>query len=340
MTLRSLSAALGVCLTASLLAPPVSVSAQQITLRWKYVAGSELVYRLTNTQEVTMPMAGGNMVNEQTQTMRWSVTEVAPNGDATVTITTEHVQVERSGPTGNVSYDSRTDEVPAVPEAQMFAAMAGLSYTMVIGPEGTVKSVQGVDQLIDEMMGALPPEAMGQGMLREMFSEEFITNMTQGSIQIFPQEPVGPGDSWQHSFRMPIPMFGGVTRNLTFTVDGIKERDGGTVAVISSTGDIVVGEAAGGQFPGMMEMGDAEITGTMNFDVDRGLTLSSTTTSNLEMTLSTTDQQMTVGTVTTTTLELIDYVSGGNDPSSTHALAPPRDPSGSRPVPTDPIAGG
>ena len=314
MTLRSLSAALGVWLTTSLLAPPVSVSAQQVTLRWKYVAGSELVYRLVNTQEVTMPMMGGNTVSEQRQTMRMSVSEVAPNGDATVTITTEHVQVEMSGLTGNVSYDSRTDEAPTVPEAQMFAAMAGLSYTMVIGPEGTVKSVQGVDQLIDEMMGALPPDAMalGQGMLGEMFSEEFITNRMQQSIQIFPQEPVGPGDSWQHSFRMPIPMFGGVTRNLTFTVDSIEERDGGTVAVISSTGDIVVGEGgASGRFPGMMEMGDAEITGTMNFDVDRGLTLSSATTSNMEMTLSTAGQQMTVGTVTTTTLELIDYVSGG-----------------------------
>ena len=313
MNLRSLSAALGVWLTVSLLAPAVSVAAQQVTLRWKYVAGSELVYRLVNHEEVTMPIMGGNTVNEQTQTMRWSVSEVAPNGDATVTITTEHVQVEMSGPTGNVSYDSRTDEAPTMPEAQMFAALAGLSYTMVIGPEGTVKSVQGMDQLIDEMMGVLPPEAMalGQGMLGEMFSEESITNMMQQSIQVFPQEPVGPGDSWQRSFSTPIPMIGGVTTNLTFTVDGIEERDGGTVAVISGTGDMVVGEEAGGQLVGMMAMGDAEITSTMNFDVDRGLTLSSTTTSNMEMTISAAGQQMTVGTITTTTLELIDYVSGG-----------------------------
>ena len=313
MTLRRLSAALGVWLTASLLAPPVSVSAQQVTLRWKYVAGSELVYRLVNHQEVTMPMMGGNTVSEQTQTMRWSVREVAPNGDATITVTTEHVQVEMSGPTGNVSYDSRTDEAPTVPAAQMFAAMAGLSYTMVIGSQGTVKSVQGMDQLIDEIMGALPPEAMalGQGMLGEMFSEESITNMMQQSIQVFPQEPVGPGDSWQRSFSMSNPMIGGVTMNLTFTVDGIEDRDGGTVAVISSTGDMVVGEGTGGQFSGMIEMGDAEITSKMNFDVDRGLILFSTTTSNMEITFSAAGPQMTVGTVMTSTLELIDYVSGG-----------------------------
>ena len=313
MTLRRLSAALGVWLTASLLAPPVSVSAQQVTLRWKYVAGSELVYRLVNHQEVTMPMMGGNTVSEQTQTMRWSVREVAPNGDATITVTTEHVQVEMSGPTGNVSYDSRTDEAPTVPAAQMFAAMAGLSYTMVIGSQGTVKSVQGMDQLIDEIMGALPPEAMalGQGMLGEMFSEESITNMMQQSIQVFPQEPVGPGDSWQRSFSMSNPMIGGVTMNLTFTVDGIEAQDGGTVAVISSTGDMVVGEGAGGQFSGMIEMGDTEITSTMNFDVDRGLILFSTTTSNMEMTFSAAGPQMTVGTVMTSTLELMEYVSGG-----------------------------
>ena len=68
---------------------------------------------------------------------------------------------------------------------------------------------------------------------------------------------------------------------------------------------------SGGQFSGMIEMGDTEITSTMNFDVDRGLTLSSTTTSKMEMTISAAGPQMTVGTVTTSTLELIDYVSGG-----------------------------
>ncbi len=313
MTLRSLSAALGVWLTASFLAPPMSVSAQQVTLRWKYVAGSELVYRFVIRSETTIPTLGGNAVNASTQTMRWSVREVAPNGDATVTVTTEHVQVETSGPTGNVSYDSRTGEAPTEPTAQFSAAIVGLSYTMVIGPKGTVKSVQGMDQLIDEIMGALPPEtiALGQGVLGEIFSEESITSWSQQSIQIFPQEPVGPGDSWQRSSSVQNPVIGGVTTNLTFTVDGIEERDGGTVAAISSTGDMVVGEGAGGQFAGMFEIGDAEITGTMNFDVDRGLILSSTTTSNLEITLSVAGQQSTFVTVATQTLELIDYVSGG-----------------------------
>ena len=313
MTLRSLSAALGVWLTASFLAPPMSVSAQQVTLRWKYVAGSELVYRTANRSEATIPTLGGNAVNEYTQTMRWSVREVAPSGDATVTVTTEHVQVETSGPIGNVSYDSRTDEAPTAPEAQIFAAMTGLSHTMVIGPEGTVKSVQEMDQLIDEIMEALPPEAvaLGQSMLEKTFSEESMTNLMQQSIQVFPQEPVGPGDSWQRSFSVQAPVIGVTTTNLTFTVDCIEERDGRTVAVISSTGDMVVGEGAGGQLAGMFEIGDVEITGTMNFDLDRGLMLSSTTTSNIEMTLSVTGQQSTVGTVTTQTLDLIDYVSGG-----------------------------
>ena len=99
--------------------------------------------------------------------------------------------------------------------------------------------------------------------------------------------------------------------NLTFTVDGIEDRDGGTVAVISGAGDMVVGEGAGGQFSGMIEMGGVEITSKMNFDVDRGLILFSTTTSNMEMTISAPGQQMTVVTVTTDTLELIEYVSGG-----------------------------
>ena len=304
MILRSLSAVLGACLTASILAPSVSVSAQQVALRWKYVEGSEIVYRLVNHQEITMPMMGGN-VSEQTQTTRWRVIEVAPNGDATVTVTTDNLQVEMSGPTGNVSYDSRSDEVPVEPAAGMLVAMAGWSYTLVIDPLGTIKSVQGMDRLIEEMMAAMSPEAraLGQGMLAGMFTEEFIIELMQNSVQIFPQDPVGPGDSWQHSFNAAIPMVGELTTNLTFTVDSIEERDGRVVAVISSTGEIVAA--------GMMEMGDTEITSSINFDVGRGITLSSTATRNVEMTITIGGQRMTIGTVGTTTIELIEYVPGG-----------------------------
>lgn len=311
MTRRGVQLPLALCTVAALAATGSAASAQQVTLQWKYVDGSELVYRMRNYQEMEMPEGPGGSVSEQTQTMRWSVLEVAPNGDATMRITTERIQVNMEGPMGNVAYDSATDEAPTNPMAQIFAAMAGLSYTLVIGSDGTVKSVQGIEEVRDAIFSALPPEvsAMAQGMLDQMFTEETMTSMMQQSIHVFPQEPVGPGDSWQNSFGFRLPMIGTMTTNLDFTVDAIEERDGRTVAVISTTGEMTFGDDPDSQLAGMMAIGNTAMIGSFVFDVDRGITLESNTSMTMEMTVAAGGQEMVMGMVQTTTLELIEYVS-------------------------------
>ena len=286
---------------------PALVSAQEIMLKWGFVEGSEQVLQLTNRMEISMPIGFASQVMDQSIRMRQAVQSVESNGDATVTVTTEHIRMEGVGPGGDQLYDSDSGDIPTDPAILGAAAMVGQDYSMVVGADGTVKSIQGIEELIESMRSSFPPDVAP--MLGEMFNAQTLTEIAQQGVQILPTDPISPGGSWQMSFTMPNPLLGEVINTLTFILDGIEERDGRTVALLSSTGEIATDtpeDLAG--LPMEMDV-DAEMTGFLIFDVDRGLVLSSSTTTEMTMTMSGPDgSSMTMPMTTTGSLELLEYI--------------------------------
>ena len=289
---------------------PAPVSAQEIMLKWGFQEGSQVVMQMTNRMEMLMPGGFSSQVMDQTVRMRQTVQSVDLGGDATLMVTTEHMRMEGIGPAGNQLYDSDTGDIPTDPAILGAAAMVGQSYSMVVGPDGTVKSVQGIEELVEAMRASSPPEAAP--MLDEMFNADILIEIAQQGMQILPTDPVSPGDSWQTSSTMPNPLLGEVTNNLTFVLDQVEERDGKTVALLSSTGEIVADAPDGlAGLPMEMEV-DAEMTGSLIFELDRGLILSSITTNKMTMTMSGPDgASMTMPMTTVTSLELVEYIPGG-----------------------------
>ena len=289
---------------------PAPVSAQEIMLKWGFQEGSQTVMQMTNRMEMSMPGGFSSQVMDQTVRMRQTVQSVDLSGDATLMVTTEHMRMEGIGPAGNQLYDSDTGDIPSDPAILGAAAMVGQSYSMVVGPDGTVKSVQGIEELVEAMRTSFPPEVAP--MLDEMFSADILIEIAQQGMQILPTDPISPGDSWQTSFTMPNPLLGEVTNNLTFVLDQVEERDGKTIALLSSTGEIVA-DAPDGLEGLPMEMDvDAEMTGSLIFELDRGLVLSSITTNEMTMTMSGPDgASMTMPMTTVTSLELVEYIPGG-----------------------------
>ena len=186
-------------------APPL-VSAQEIALKWGFVEGSEQVLQLTNHMEISMPIGFASQVMDQSIRMRQTVQSVESNGDATVTVTTEHIRMEGVGPGGDQLYDSDSGDIPTDPAILGAAAMVGQDYSMVVGADGTVKSIQGIEELVESMRSSFPPEVAP--MLGEMFNAETLTEIAQQGVQILPTDPISPGGSWQMSFTMPNPLLG------------------------------------------------------------------------------------------------------------------------------------
>ena len=300
---------------AVLLAATTSGS-QQTTLRWRFEAGEERVYRMTMVSETDMPGGQGMMVSENVQTLRWEVIDVSDAGDATVRMTTERVQMKISGAMANLDVDSASEEPSADPMAKMLTAMAGTGYTVVFGPGGELKDVQGLDEMRAAIRAAVSPEAAAllDQMLDTTVSDESIRSMFQQGFQPFPDRSVGPGDSWDVSATMSIPMMGTMTTSMALTFDRIERRNGSSIAVIHSTGTIVTSpdqQAAGpdaGMTPlaGMFEIGDAETIGTMEWDIDRGLLLKNTTSTTMEMTMSMSGRQMVMSIIANMTMELVE----------------------------------
>ena len=289
---------------------PTSVSAQEIMLKLGFQEGSQIVMQMTNRMEMSMPGGFSSQVMDQTVRMRQTVQSVDLSGDATLMVTTEHMRMEGIGPAGNQLYDSDTGDIPTDPAILGAAAMVGQSYSMVVQPDGTVKSVQGIEELVEAMRTSFPPEVAP--MLDEMFNADILSEIAQQGMQILPTDPISPGDSWQTSSTMPNPLLGEVTNNLTFVLDQVEEREGKTVALLSSTGEIVA-DAPDGLEGLPMEMDvDAEMTGSLIFELDRGLVLSSITTNRMTMTMSGPDgTSMTMPMTTVTSLELVEYIPWG-----------------------------
>ena len=271
-----------------------SPSGLKVTLLFKYEAGDELVFEQVMSQETVMQGMQSVSGTETTSTMRWKVLDVADNGDATIEFTTERVHGTVASPSGVTSFDSASEEKPTDPMMRILTAQVGISFRFVLAPSGDVVSIEGAEEMRNAALEAMPEDqrAMAAPMFEEMFTDEAMENMLRQGFQSFPNEPVGPGDSWDRSMSMKLPMIGTMTTAMTMTLDRLEERDGTTIAVIGWIGSTELTPDAGGGFPGTFDLSSSAMTGTLEFDVDRGLMLTNISSSVMQMAVSAAGQEM------------------------------------------------
>jgi hypothetical protein len=262
-------------------------ASQQVTLHWRFEQGQRLDYRMHMSSETALPEGMGVAVTENTTAMSWEVLEVNADGDASVRLSTDRVQMRMQSPMGNIEIDS--DQPSADPTAQMMTALAGTAYTVVFDSSGQVKEVLGLDDLRDalrESMGAQSNPMMDQ-ILDQMASEEGVRNMIRQGYAAFPSDPVEPGDSWDMTFDVPVPMIGTMSSNTEMTLNGIEERDGTRIAVIGINGTMQMTpeESPDSPMAGMMELAEATTSGTMEWDIDRGRLVRTTQAMRMEMSM-------------------------------------------------------
>lgn len=281
--------------------------AQNVSIRWVFEEGTELIYRTTVSTTTEMPGGQGMMIQEIVTTQTWNVLDVAANGDATVRITTDRVQMDMDGPMGNMSIDSDSDQEQTNPQLRVATAQAGTSYTLVISSDGQIKDVQGIEEMLVRMREALSPDvaAMFDQTMGQFFTPESMKGVFQNSFGSFPAEPIDPTDTWEFTFSLSLPMLGGMTTTTTSTLDRIEDR-GSRVAIISSTGVMQIAGEADGPLAGMLQIDKAVMTGNTEFDVDRGRLLKSSVSMTMEMTMTMGDQEMAMGSIAKTIVELVE----------------------------------
>lgn len=293
-----LCAALALGGTGAAAAQPAAM--QRVELTWKLEPGTDLVYRHSQQVETELPGGMRTSIMRSGSTERWSVLEVDGDGNATVRLTTERLQMNLDGPMGATSAES-ADQGGS--EA-FLDAVAGTSYTVVLDPRGVVVEMSG----LEEMREAVREQARDLSspileMLDGALSDETLRSQwPEGSLAL-PTGPVGVGSTWDSDFTSPIPGFGSMMVATSYRVESID----GDLVVIGSSGTLSLPDGAADPLSSVpVQFGDMTIAGTSRFDVGKGLLLGTESTMRVEMTMTIGGREIVTAAAMTTTLELIE----------------------------------
>ena len=276
-------------------------TSQSAELRWKFTEGTELVYKLTVYSETELPQGMGTSVTDIESTQRWEILEITDNGDATIRLTTDRVRMSMQALTGNFTVDSAEETPASGTPLDAIAAMAGISYTVVVDATGTLKSLEGLEEMREKLLQAMPDPSMA-AILDPMLTDDTLRSQWQQGIYAMPEEAVSVGTTWNRSFTVPVPMFGNMTTDSQYEVEAIDDG----VAVIASTGTMSIGESGDSQSPMPMQFNHMDMIGSARFDIGRGLLLRSENTMTMEMSMAMGGQETVMGSIATITLELVE----------------------------------
>ncbi len=285
--------------TAVLLAAVVALAGQGTILRYKWAAGQDDRYRLTQkiTATVSGLPGGATQTIEQalTQVVRMQVTAVAADGTATVKLTFDSVRMEMATPNGTVIIDSAAKEKPSDPAGMAayttLSAMVGEAVTLTLRPSGDVQNVEGMTKIFDKITAVLPAGGAADPMLASIkagLSDEAMRQMFSQSLAAFPDRAIAPGESWTSTFEIPQPMIGRLTGTRTSTLTAIDSTGSSPmarIAVAVAMKPAAEGQPAAGPAGLSITMGESKATGETLFDVAKGQVQRSTVTSDVPMSM-------------------------------------------------------
>lgn len=206
---------------------PLSQTEEKIQYQMRFKAGEKYYLRIITEQKISQTISGREQKIEQTIGLGYDfdVENVESNGNAWVRYTYRWAKYIQKGAGGEVVYDSSEKGLPAPPMAQGFDALLEESFSLKITPQGRVEEVKGLRTVRNNVGKKLPEGPMKEAMmvgLKQFINEEGIKELTESSMAIYPEKPVGIGDSWKKTFAL--------TQGAAMTVENeciLKDRQNG-----------------------------------------------------------------------------------------------------------------
>jgi hypothetical protein len=197
-------------------------SASAITLAWKFAAGDEENYRLT--QSAKLSSGEGDALKqfaaiEQELDIKWKVLEVDEQGTATITVQIAAMSMLASGPDGQeVRFDSESTEEPQGYAAILRPLGKRLSESEVqlkMSPRGEVTDVK----IPDELSEAVKSVPGGKKFAEDGGVTSFESLARLGSPMMFPVEDLSAETTWNEKREIELPVLGKVASEFVYTVE-------------------------------------------------------------------------------------------------------------------------
>jgi len=230
-----------------------SFAAEKVTLKNSYRPGTQV---MTYSLEQARNVSG----KQQRKPMRIAIAmelRIEKPAAARQVIHVTYKRFKQVAESVGWNYDSADDRTKDSPIAQAFTPLLDKTIDVILGPDGKVKEVNGMDKIwetvdVDNQMAATALQGLKQQFDKRMFSQ--MLNMSD----FLPKGPVAPGDTWTINDDVNIPRLG--IGNLK-TDCRLKDVEDG-IATIE-----MLGKRAGDQ-NGVKY--DAEKNSTMKLDVAKG----------------------------------------------------------------------
>lgn len=184
---------------------------QKVKLRLNLEAGKTYKIVQIATQDITQTIMGQEQkIHQETSTFYdYKVLSKNASGEMKIEVTYTRVKFKQDGPNGLTEYDSDDKTAEANPATQGHAALIGKQFTMLITPMGKVKELEGIDQMLSDMIDDMGvPDAQNQQLketLKGQFGTEAMRANMEKSMALYPKKKVKVGDTWEVNTEMASP---------------------------------------------------------------------------------------------------------------------------------------
>jgi predicted secreted protein len=252
----------------------ISISAfaqKTYVLRQNYPTGYRYDFSITSDQIINQKIGGQDVHLTQNigTDYTFDITE-GHSGEKDVKVTYNKIFMKSVG-MGNTMIFNSDDQDST--KKNPFSGLKGASFYMIVTPNGAIKSVAGIDIMLNKMAAKMTTDTSQvkqiKDALSKQFSAEVVKQTMESSFKIYPDRAVKIGDSWTVDTKMQMSM-----PIETITQYTLKEvKDG--IAVLSVKGTLV----SKGNFEAMGNKMETDLKGTnsgeTSLDIKTGIVLNS-----------------------------------------------------------------
>jgi predicted secreted protein len=252
----------------------ISISAfaqKTYVLRQNYPTGYRYDFSITSDQIINQKIGGQDVHLTQNigTDYTFDITE-GHSGEKDVKVTYSKIFMKSVG-MGNTMIFNSDDQDST--KKNPFSGLKGASFYMIVTPNGAIKSVAGIDIMLNKMAAKMTTDTSQvkqiKDALSKQFSAEVVKQTMESSFKIYPDRAVKIGDSWTVDTKMQMSM-----PIETITQYTLKEvKDG--IAILSVKGTLV----SKGNFEAMGNKMETDLKGTnsgeTSLDIKTGIVLNS-----------------------------------------------------------------
>jgi len=193
-------------------------------------------YKITTitNQKITMKVMEQDMKMDQQMTMEYlyDITDVDKEGIATVRVKYDYIVMKSSVAGINIEIDTRKESSKSNIESKPYFALIGQGFAFKVDKHGVIKSIEGVDAMLDKVMEGLNTLEPAQKeafvtMIKQNFGEEALKQALSQLTDIYPKKEVNVGETWKTEQKLTygIPMVISTDWTLKEIQDGFASVD-------------------------------------------------------------------------------------------------------------------